>query len=87
MPLAGRPFVGPEAGPGGLAQRPDAEVLGALDPVAVEVVVVGGALQGKAESVDVQLATPRGIGSDDSDARDKEDVHVRAVCPAAAPPY
>src|SRR2546429_2626663 len=67
----GRPLAGPEAGPGGLAQRPDAEVLGALDLLAVEVVIVGGALQRKAEGVDVQLATPWGIGGDHSDAGDE----------------
>src|SRR2546421_887938 len=40
-----RPLVGPEAGTRRLVQRPDGEVLGASDLLAVEVVVVGRALQ------------------------------------------
>jgi hypothetical protein len=64
-----RPLRLSEAGLGGLAQRPDPEVLGAGELLAVPVLRALGSCQREAEGVDVELAGLRRIGCDDREAQ------------------
>jgi hypothetical protein len=75
----GRPLVGAEARLRRLGQRPDAEMLTAPDPLAVEVLTAGVGLERKPQRVDVQLVTLRRVGRDHGNARDPFDVHSRQL--------
>ena len=75
----GRPIVGAEARLRRLGERPDAEMLAAPNPLAVEVLTAGVGLERKPQRVDVQLAALRRVGRDHGDARDPFDVHGRQL--------
>src|SRR3954454_13752902 len=68
-----RPLVGAKAGLRRLRQRPDTEVLAALDLAAVDVVTFP--IQWQAEFLDEQLAAARRVGGDQGDARYELDLH------------
>ena len=72
----GRPLGLLEAGLGGLAQRPDPEVPGAGERLAVPVLRALASRQREAERVDIELAALRRIGGDDRDRSDEDDVHT-----------
>jgi hypothetical protein len=65
-----------EAGLGGLTKRPDREVPGAGELLAVPVLRALGSRQREAERVDLELAALRRIGGDDRDRSDEDDVHA-----------
>ena len=60
----------------GLRQRPDTEMLAALDALAEIVLVAFVPLERQPESVDEELAALRRVGSDDRDAGNEQDLHL-----------
>ena len=78
------PVVGAEAGLGRLLEGPQAEVLDALDLLAVQVAVAVFELE--AEGVDVEPAGGVLVGDDGSEAGDEENVHPSPVRPSVSRP-
>src|SRR5207248_2214455 len=70
-----RPVARAEAGLCRLPQRPDAEVIGPVNLLAVQVLAVVARCQGKAEFLDEELARGVDVGADHGKAGDELHVH------------